>query len=271
MITTASDLKYANTHITSCSLAVTFVLFSLCTDAVLRPVRIDVGSCQEVYHQDGDCKLPVLSDDTCARRCVPRSYERLPVINRREPSTVMSVKNCYPVRHHCIEGCERKPNITYLFPNSKYQARVDVGKCAGNCVSEYSTSVTECVPVRNKTITVEGPNGFEAVETIEECGCRNTTCYRIDHFQSFSERKMDPNNTTFMREELTVNVGQCIGSCEGVQSPDSCFPSPEDCQFRFGERESYCVPLGGQLHTFTDLYGETQSVASITDCGCSTG
>ena len=99
-------------------------------------------------------------------------------------------------------------------------------------IKSTATSVTECVPVRNKTITVEGPNGvcgfirenvwiilkicyniigFEAVETIEECGCRNTTCYRIDHFQSFSERKMDPNNTTFMREELVYKIDRVLG------------------------------------------------------------
>ena len=34
-----------------------------------------------------------------------------------------------------MQECVRKPNYVYMFPGSKYQQRIDVGKCVGQCVA----------------------------------------------------------------------------------------------------------------------------------------
>lgn len=73
------------------------------------------------------------SGAACSRRCEPRSYEVRKLSNRSGPFSVQVVRSCHANRHHCYEGCTRKPSYIYFFPNSKYQARIDIGKCIGIC------------------------------------------------------------------------------------------------------------------------------------------
>ena len=98
--------------------------------------------------------------------------------------------------------------------------------------------------------------GFETMQIIEECSCKNTLCYRVDHFQSFSELVMgQSNNTTIQKKRRErvrhkpiqwmhdvckistawphlntnilslqlINIGKCIGSCPGVKIPGTCY------------------------------------------------
>ena len=37
-----------------------------------------------------------------------------------------------------MQECVRKPNYVYMFPGSKYQQRIDVGKCVGQCTDNSS-------------------------------------------------------------------------------------------------------------------------------------
>jgi hypothetical protein len=63
-----------------------------------------------------------------------------------------------------------KPQVIYLFPNSKYQTRVDIKKCAGYCnrkryyhhvyvIIIITESGYSCIPTKIKTQSIDGPNG----------------------------------------------------------------------------------------------------------------
>lgn len=254
-------------------------------NSVKEPVQIDIGTCEEVFEDSEDCETPeqnqvILTHEDagnstlgyCPRICEPRSYSRISSSNRDSPFTVDIVKSCYKTRHHCLKGCVRKPSYLYMFPGSKYQQRVDVGKCVGQC-SENSTQ-HECVALRHKAVAVEGPNGYETVQTIAKCACKNTLCYRADHFHSVSEIVFEEkNNSTLQkkRREKLINIGKCVGSCPGVTIPGTCYPSNEQCIFYFNERVAHCVPTGGEKYTYTDLNEKTQTVAVTTECGCASG
>ena len=58
------------------------------------------------------------------------------VSERDGAKAVPVVKGCYPTMHHCLPNCERRPNNIYFFPDSKYQTKVDIGKCVGGCNGE---------------------------------------------------------------------------------------------------------------------------------------
>lgn len=70
------------------------------------------------------------------KQCTVRANELWTYTNRDGIFSVPVVKSCYPTWHHCLADCVRKPNILYMFPQSKYQTRVDLGKCTGNCTGE---------------------------------------------------------------------------------------------------------------------------------------
>ena len=118
------------------------------------PLKIDVGACE--IHFDGvssfmgkihnyyekffqDCE----SAGTCPRTCEARSTEIQSFSNRFGPFTVETVKFCHLNRHRCSTVCERKPRYTYYFPGSKYQSRIDVGKCVGNCNGKFTARTSK--------------------------------------------------------------------------------------------------------------------------------
>ena len=40
-----------------------------------------------------------------------------------------------------MQECVRKPNYVYMFPGSKYQQRIDVGKCVGQCIDNPNSTL----------------------------------------------------------------------------------------------------------------------------------
>ena len=84
-----------------------------------------------------DCDLDIIAEEElCLKRCIPRSHQMVIVSEREGPREVPVIKGCYPTMHHCLPTCVRRPNNIYFFPDSKYQTKVDIGKCVGGCNGE---------------------------------------------------------------------------------------------------------------------------------------
>ena len=83
------------------------------------------------------CNLDVIEEEEiCLKRCIPRAHRMQIVSTRDGPMDVPVIRGCYPTMHHCLSSCERRPNNVYFFPDSKYQTKVDIGKCVGSCNGE---------------------------------------------------------------------------------------------------------------------------------------
>lgn len=55
-------------------------------------------------------------------------------------------RNFFLIRSHTpmatqMQECVRKPNYVYMFSGSKYQKRIDVGKCVGQCVQSPNSTL----------------------------------------------------------------------------------------------------------------------------------
>lgn len=111
-------------------------------DAVKKPIDVDLGECQQNYTVDGVCSIPDSSTHACTRNCQPRAYEVIPVNDRSNPRSTTVIKSCYAPRHKCLKSCVRKPNYVFLFTGSKYQEKVDVGKCVGQCADDMNGSLS---------------------------------------------------------------------------------------------------------------------------------
>jgi hypothetical protein len=213
------------------------------------------------------------AEQSCQKQCSPRSYQLNSYSNRTGPFVVKTIKRCHANSHHC-QNCQRKPNRFYVFPNSKYHQKIDVGKCSGVCSEEGSasdmttpTSLT-CQPTRTRSMSIEGPNGHVTVEVIENCSCVSEQCYRADHFQSVSVR--NPDNR---RQEELVNTGKCIGSCQGVLLNGRCLQYYQNgrCTWYLPGIQGKCRPTRGSTFSYTDLSGHNKTLPVVEECGCTTG
>jgi len=108
-----------------------------CTGLDGERIFLDRGACQPNYTITEDCIMP--PKDECSRVCQPRALEKKTIHSRiRLPQVETLIRSCYAPLHNCLD-CERKPDYVFMFTGSKYQKRVDVGKCAGKCKSAGKT------------------------------------------------------------------------------------------------------------------------------------
>ncbi|CAI8048501.1 hypothetical protein GBAR_LOCUS26747 [Geodia barretti] len=230
--------------------------------------------CVKVYlNPSGTSCVSREAEQSCQKQCTPRSYQLDSYSNRTGPFLVKTIKRCHANSHHC-QNCQRKYNRLYVFPNSQYQQKIDVGKCSGVCSEEGSASdmttptPLTCQPTRTRSLSIEGPNGHVTVEVIENCSRVSEQCYRVDHFQSVSAR--NPDNR---RQEELVNTGKCIGSCQGVLINGRCLQYHQngDCMWYLPGIQGKCRPTRGSTFSYTDLSGHNETLPVVEECGCTTG
>ncbi|CAI8048500.1 hypothetical protein GBAR_LOCUS26747 [Geodia barretti] len=120
--------------------------------------------CVKVYlNPSGTSCVSREAEQSCQKQCTPRSYQLDSYSNRTGPFLVKTIKRCHANSHHC-QNCQRKYNRLYVFPNSQYQQKIDVGKCSGVCSEEGSASdmttptPLTCQPTRTRSLSIEGPN-----------------------------------------------------------------------------------------------------------------
>ncbi|GAB6022858.1 hypothetical protein CHUAL_006956 [Chamberlinius hualienensis] len=166
-----------------------------------------------------------------------------------------------------IMSCGRVSKIVSLFDDSPYTTKVDVGSCHGHC----TTSETSCKPVRNQTITIEGPNGGVCVNSIMECACVGQ-CYRLKHFDVFTETVFNSTNNETVKLIKKIDIGRCVGHCDSSNSRQQCvFWDPKDnrkCLMSLTNRNSRCVPTSYISHIFNGANGQHKTVMSIGECSC---
>jgi len=80
------------------------------------------------------------------------------------------------------QECQRFSRPVRFHVDTPYEKILDLGQCIGSCddISDHPSDLT-CRPIRNRTVTVDGPNGAQCMRVIDECQCTGS-CYRIREF-----------------------------------------------------------------------------------------
>ncbi|XP_022252445.1 uncharacterized protein LOC111088016 [Limulus polyphemus] len=164
-------------------------------------------------------------------------------------------------------SCQRVSSMMTFFHETPFESTVDVGSCQGQCGDGNS-----CKPLRNRTVSINGPNGASCVPVIEECQCAQP-CYRMEFLELYYEHVW--NDTRNMTEEgvKEIDVGRCIGGCSHLeQDRFHCVlrdeKNQEKCLMSLQEEEPLCAPVQFNTHVFTTRTGAVKSVLSIEDCAC---
>ncbi|XP_076373166.1 uncharacterized protein LOC143258009 [Tachypleus tridentatus] len=184
---------------------------------------------------------------------------------QRGPSDVEVVDSC-----HCVsesEQCARTSHRVIFYEHSPYEVEVDVGTCRGVCHEEH-----RCFPLKNRTITVEGPNGAKCVEVVEECQCSGS-CYRMTFRESFHEGLWNETTNSTVKRIKNIDVGRCAGSCDDFhKSQFHCVfrdpIDPERCLMSLKKSAPRCVPVKFSTHAFLTTEGVLKEVLSVDQCGC---
>ncbi|OXA62433.1 hypothetical protein Fcan01_00979 [Folsomia candida] len=119
-----------------------------------------------------------LSDATVCRPTLTRRERHFGLGGVYHEVEVIETCDCVPLSGG--DGCEKLSRPIRLHSDTPFETVVDMGECVGRC-DQGSGSPSSCRPVRNKTKSVEGPNGVECMQVIEECACTGG-CYRVKEF-----------------------------------------------------------------------------------------
>nr|CAD7201123.1 unnamed protein product [Timema douglasi] len=167
-----------------------------------------------------------------------------------------------------VEGCEcrerppictRESSSLLLHPGTPYETRLDVGVCSGHC------QLGGCRPLRNKTVTVPGPNGAECHSVIEQCACAGS-CYRTSYMETVYDYV--DTDEPLVKE---IDVGRCVGSCSGADTRKCVFrdkKTPGKCIAGLYGKQTSCTPSQFKVHRYSDKEKRTKEVISITACKC---
>ncbi|XP_013393276.1 uncharacterized protein LOC106160997 [Lingula anatina] len=230
-----------------------------------RPIILDIGQCKKGC-KDGSTDAQ--ADHTpCPHRgtCRPNRtrIEQVRLYGPEKEFEVVEECACLARR----TGCGRQTLTQVLFPDSPYEVEVDVGACQGHCHQGHGS----CSPLRNRTIQVPGPNGAECVSVIEECQCASP-CYRVQHFQSFYDTKIDDKTFEIKKIERRLDVGKCVGSCGENSNTFRCvMRSPDnvkECLMSLQHRDKSCTASSYSQHTYTASDLRQRTLFSIKDCAC---
>ncbi|XP_023706966.1 uncharacterized protein LOC111864143 [Cryptotermes secundus] len=170
-------------------------------------------------------------------------------------------------------GCRHKPNHCFrqahtlrLYPGTPYETHLDVGACSGHCESEMG-----CRPVRNKSVSIPGPNGVQCHSVIEECSCAGG-CFRMASMETVYDYTDIPDNDTGSSPAIKeVDVGRCTGSCPGAQIQKCLYrdhADPSKCLSGLYGKQSLCTPSHHKVHRYTTKDRQIKEIISITDCKC---
>ncbi|CAL8113352.1 unnamed protein product [Orchesella dallaii] len=197
------------------------------------------------------------------------------------------------------EGCQRISSMVKVNVDSPYERELDIGKCIGSC-DDDSEHCLSCRPVRNRTISVEGPNGAQCLNVIDECQCVGN-CFRVrqflkvfDYTHVFEGPLTNDVNGTVIRttntnssingiprtmnesatEPLTkvIDIGRCSGSCSDVPLASKCLvwstTNNGTCLSALTGGRSKCTATKFVSHSYMDKHGKRHTVVSVTGCSC---
>eukprot|EP00670_Eutreptiella_braarudii_P005908 CAMPEP_0174286362 /NCGR_PEP_ID=MMETSP0809-20121228/11570_1 /TAXON_ID=73025 ORGANISM="Eutreptiella gymnastica-like, Strain CCMP1594" /NCGR_SAMPLE_ID=MMETSP0809 /ASSEMBLY_ACC=CAM_ASM_000658 /LENGTH=452 /DNA_ID=CAMNT_0015382395 /DNA_START=46 /DNA_END=1404 /DNA_ORIENTATION=+ len=146
-----------------------------------------------------------------------------------------------------------------------YAEKIDLGQCAGFCLTTYQMGKKSCEAVRtDSVILTHKTTGRKRKETIiRECAC---VCDRIErcpygmfwnawHCRCERKEPLKPC-TRFPLYRYLGDFGLDVGMCKG------------ECHWKGSF--AYCRPLTFETQSVPPAYGQVSAVArTIEDCGCS--
>ncbi|XP_076327159.1 uncharacterized protein LOC143234031 [Tachypleus tridentatus] len=164
-------------------------------------------------------------------------------------------------------SCQRTSSKMILFKDTPFETAVDVGSCLGHCNEGNS-----CVPLRNRTVSVDGPNGATCVQVIEECQCTQP-CYRMEFMEIYYEQIWNDTINATTEDVKEIDVGLCVGGCRHLEEDlFHCVlrdeKNPDKCLMSLRKEKLLCKPVRFNSHVFTTRNGAAKSVLSIEDCAC---
>ncbi|XP_043201209.1 uncharacterized protein LOC122370034 [Amphibalanus amphitrite] len=158
-------------------------------------------------------------------------------------------------------SCRRRRQMVTFHPGTPHQRRLDVGVCAGPC----GHTADSCLPLKNRTVSIHGPNGAEVISVIEECTCTHG-CYRM----ALMEQVYDYTDSRKPHIKV-VDVGQCIGTCTREQHGRDCVysdPVTSKCLMSLQYQVRGCVASASREHFYRTEDGREKSLVSISECSC---
>ncbi|XP_012252609.2 uncharacterized protein LOC105684075 isoform X2 [Athalia rosae] len=235
-------------------------------------IQVDAGHCRRLcprhaVDDPGDASRPAVQRCPLDWHCRPNSarLERISTLQGVRVIEAVDSCDCTPK-----QACSREPYTYVVYPGTPHQADIDVGLCMGHCSKGLG-----CKPMRNRTISIVGPNGDEVHQVIEECGCSDN-CYRMTHVETvldFSEVEIkDGSNSTEVKPLVrAIDVGQCIGSCPGKEK-ETCLlrdkKDPTRCLAGLYSKQHYCTPARFKIHEYRSRRGAMREIIAITQCAC---
>ncbi|XP_065559758.1 uncharacterized protein LOC136026883 isoform X2 [Artemia franciscana] len=169
-----------------------------------------------------------------------------------------------------LSECGVAEKLDLYFSGTPFERLINVGTCqADTLCSEDAT----CVPTKNATLAIEGPNGIQCVETIEECSC-HPSCYRASKLENIYDYSNIDNDSEEAEPELmTIDIGVCVGTCNSTNyKVRKCIlrdpENPKRCLSSLTHRSTMCYPTTFKTHYYMDKHGNTKSVLAIKHCSC---
>ncbi|NP_001161631.1 pinhead-like protein precursor [Saccoglossus kowalevskii] len=242
-------------------------------------IELDIGECRRTCgpHSHGRLNRKESAQNVSWDR--ERSYHSCPRDLSCEPTRLKREKVHLvgdPVEYDVIENCACKPvpvvcrrrsQLVVLYPDSPHQTQIDVGSCEGHCSDGEGTV---CRSTKNQTITVEGPNGKECVEIIDECSCESE-CYRVPYMQSYYEIVYDSVVNRTVQQHKEIDIGRCVGTCSTTNHLRCVMRSPSDpnvCLMSLVKKNVSCLPKTYTTHQFVSRGGVVKTVLAVNECSC---
>lgn len=113
--------------------------------------------------------------------CLPNSVKReryYDLSGKLKEIDVIESCECF---NYTKQSCQRYPSRVKIHVDTPYEREVDVGQCLGSCDDNSSENCLFCLPVRNRSMSLEGPNGAQCLTVVDECKCVGE-CYRVKQF-----------------------------------------------------------------------------------------
>ncbi|XP_046738375.1 uncharacterized protein LOC124406809 [Diprion similis] len=236
-------------------------------------IQVDVGHCRRlcprhVVNDPGDPGRPAIQRCPVDWHCRPNAarLERVSTLQGVRIIEAVDSCDCTPK-----QSCTREPYTHVVYPGTPHQADMDVGMCMGRC----SSRGFGCKPLRNRTISIVGPNGDEVHQVIEACGCSGD-CYRMTHIETvldFSEIEIkNGTNSAEVRPLVrAIDVGQCVGACAGKET-ETCMlrdkKDPSRCLAGLYSKQHSCTPARFKIHEYRSRRGAMREIIAITQCAC---
>ncbi|XP_015684467.1 uncharacterized protein LOC107299618 [Protobothrops mucrosquamatus] len=202
-------------------------------------------------------RVPPHSDGCCppGSRCQPTRLLVQDRWLRDGPRRVEVVEGCQC--NASPDECLRSPLLKTFFPDSPSEQTLDVGSCTGPPPAQGGPV---CVPTRLDSVVLQGPNGQRLVQTLGGCGWQGASCYRVPHWQHYSEVVLSAEGKkTEQRKEM--DVGRCLGRCS-LRVPGATGRG------RARAPASLCVPDHYETKTFRSRTGQLSTIFAIRTCRC---